>query len=208
MASPSTGVGRGNGSGGKRPGAGRPLGSRNKRTRALIIEAERTRQMLPLAFLLTVTRNDELPLRDRTAAAVAAAPYMHARLTALRVIPDPATLDDATLVAQVARLEQYVAALPEGDRAASITAQFEGMLEDIPGLSVGRQEAFFHKQREASETGLQRLNAPDRPGAVIPRSAPRRAPEAVPRYHDPHHDPGPPHERVLQYDPGTRRLKR
>jgi hypothetical protein len=58
---------------------GRPRGSRNKRTRALIEAAQASGQM-PLDFLLLIMRNNTKPLERRLEAAKAAAPYCHARL--------------------------------------------------------------------------------------------------------------------------------
>jgi hypothetical protein len=49
---------------------------------------------MPVDFLLSIMRNSEMPLRDRTVAAIAAAPYVHAKLTQMRIIPDPGTMDD------------------------------------------------------------------------------------------------------------------
>lgn len=68
--------------GGKRPGAGRKKGSPNKRTAALqaAVEAE---GITPLAFLLQIMRDEVGDPRDRMAAAIAAAPYVHAKLAAI-----------------------------------------------------------------------------------------------------------------------------
>ncbi len=68
--------------GGRRPGAGRPKGARNKKTAAVIaaIEASGT---TPLDFMLDVMRNPALPICDRFEAAKAAAPYVHPRLASL-----------------------------------------------------------------------------------------------------------------------------
>lgn len=73
--------------GGKRVGAGRKKGSLNKRTAELqaAVEAE---GITPLAFLLQVMRNEVNEPRDRMAAAVAAAPYVHAKLAAVDVTGD------------------------------------------------------------------------------------------------------------------------
>ena len=91
-------------------------------------------------------------------------PFCHARLTALRVFPDPKTMDDATLMFQIAQLEQRAAEMPESERAEAVAAQFEHLLEDLPGLAEDRQEALLRKLAEAAEIGLQQLNGQDRPG--------------------------------------------
>ncbi len=71
--------------GGKRPGAGRRHGSRNKAT--LIAEA-REREIVisgkdPLDYMLEVMRNPDASWRRRDEMAKAAAPYLHPRLAAV-----------------------------------------------------------------------------------------------------------------------------
>jgi hypothetical protein len=84
--------------GGRREGAGRPWGSRDrvKRRSASIAEIA-TRDALAfmqtndmqifegdsVAFLISVYRNERLPLRERMAAAMAVSPYERVRLTAV-----------------------------------------------------------------------------------------------------------------------------
>jgi hypothetical protein len=70
--------------GGKRPGAGRPKGSRNRRT-AELVEAAQKSGILPLDFLLSVMRDKNAPRDVRIEAAKAAAPYLHARLNSVNV---------------------------------------------------------------------------------------------------------------------------
>lgn len=72
--------------GGKRPGAGRRPGSKNKRTRALADAITEVRQAIdegdtPLAYLLRVMRDAEQEQAVRIEAAKAAAPYVHPRLS-------------------------------------------------------------------------------------------------------------------------------
>lgn len=67
--------------GGARPGAGRKKGSQTKKTRK-IAEAARDKGITPLEYLLEVLRDENNGLVTRLDAAKAAAPYMHARLTA------------------------------------------------------------------------------------------------------------------------------
>ena len=84
--------------GGRREGAGRPWGSRDrvKRRSASLAEIA-TRDALAfmqtndmqifegdsVAFLISVYRNERLPLRERMAAAMAVSPYERVRLTAV-----------------------------------------------------------------------------------------------------------------------------
>ena len=72
--------------GGKRPGAGRPKGSKNKRTtnrvpRELAQLHRLTTEELPLDILIAAARDKTQPLELRLAAAKAAAPYFHARVS-------------------------------------------------------------------------------------------------------------------------------
>jgi hypothetical protein len=71
--------------GGRRAGAGRPRGSKNKRTiaRVPLLAARAHRQTveeMPLDILIAAARDKTQPLELRLAAAKAAAPYYHARI--------------------------------------------------------------------------------------------------------------------------------
>jgi hypothetical protein len=73
--------------GGRRMGAGRPLGSKNKRTiiQVPLGPAQAHRQMaveeLPLDVLVAAMRDKAQPLELRLAAAAKAAPYFHAKIS-------------------------------------------------------------------------------------------------------------------------------
>ena len=69
--------------GGKRPGAGRPKGSKNRRL-PLVDQAIQEGEQ-PLPYLLAVMRDEKQDQAVRFEAAKAAAPYCHARLTATHV---------------------------------------------------------------------------------------------------------------------------
>jgi len=69
--------------GGKRTGAGRKKGEPNKRTAEAIAVAEAT-GITPLEYLLDVMRNSG-DGKMRMSAAIAAAPYVHAKLSAVEV---------------------------------------------------------------------------------------------------------------------------
>ena len=76
--------------GGYRPGAGRPRGSKNRRT-LLLEEGARVAAeggLTPLEHLLTVMRDESQPTQVRLDAAKAAAPYCHPRLTAKHTSTD------------------------------------------------------------------------------------------------------------------------
>jgi hypothetical protein len=97
----------GTGRGGARPGSGRKKGSPNKRTAALQKAVEES-GITPLDFMLTIMRAELPDVEDqrllleaqamRFEAAKAAAPYVHARLSAIDVKADisthEASLDD------------------------------------------------------------------------------------------------------------------
>lgn len=72
------------GMGGKRPGAGRPPGAKNKKTQA-VIDAAAEKGELPLEFMLRVMRDARKPWDDRMEMAKAAAPYIHAKLSSVEV---------------------------------------------------------------------------------------------------------------------------
>jgi len=61
---------------------GRPIGSRNKRTRTLI-EAAQAGGQLPLDYMLAVMRDPKAPAKRRDEMAKAAAPYLHSKLASI-----------------------------------------------------------------------------------------------------------------------------
>jgi len=65
---------------------GRPRGSRNKRTRALI-EAVEAGGETPLQYMLRVMRDPNADTKRRDAMATAAAPYLHSKLSAVDTPP-------------------------------------------------------------------------------------------------------------------------
>lgn len=76
-----------NGRGGARPGAGRKAGQPNKKTaelQAAVAAAGET----PLDFLLRIMRDDNAEEARRIDCAKAAAPYVHARLSAVEAKMD------------------------------------------------------------------------------------------------------------------------
>ena len=66
--------------GGKRAGAGRKPGSVNKKTKEMQ-EKVAAEGITPLEYLLEVMRNEVNEPKERLAAATAAAPYVHAKLS-------------------------------------------------------------------------------------------------------------------------------
>ena len=81
MSEKQTNIQSANQRGGKRTGAGRKKGEPNKRTAEAIAVAEAT-GITPLEYLLDVMRNSG-DGKMRMSAAIAAAPYVHAKLSAV-----------------------------------------------------------------------------------------------------------------------------
>jgi hypothetical protein len=107
---------------GRRPGAGRPKGSRNKKSRATIRDEaaylknfEQRFRVLPLDYMLCVMNDEEVSPERRDAMAKAAAPYFHPRLSALDITattqkPAKHTIDVRKLNDdELLQLEQIVA---------------------------------------------------------------------------------------------------
>jgi hypothetical protein len=70
-----------------KPGAsgnphGRPRGSRNRRTRALV-EAAQAGGEMPLDYMLRVMRDPSIPAKRRDEMAKAAAPFLHPKLASI-----------------------------------------------------------------------------------------------------------------------------
>jgi hypothetical protein len=68
--------------GGARPGAGRKKGLPNKMTQAAHDEAAKG-GLMPLDYMLSILRDEMADTKDRFAAAQAAAPYVHAKLSSV-----------------------------------------------------------------------------------------------------------------------------
>ena len=68
--------------GGRRDGAGRPLGSKGKRTEAAFALAQEL-QADPVQFLLLAMSDERLNMKDRIECAKAVAPYIAPRLSAV-----------------------------------------------------------------------------------------------------------------------------
>ena len=103
--------------GGARKGAGRPRGKRTRRTEirlttpTLPVIPEKAHrhyvEVMPVDVLLQATRDVNLPIELRLAAAKAAAPYFHARVS---VGPPKATFEmtDMELEIAIAREKEYL----------------------------------------------------------------------------------------------------
>jgi len=92
------------GYGGKRPGAGRRKGSRNRRTRETVAAVKQG--LTPLEYLMSVYQDPAVEIEHRIEAAKAAAPYVHPRLSTVQVqaTADLRLLTDEQLDAEVREL--------------------------------------------------------------------------------------------------------
>lgn len=73
--------------GGPRPGSGRKKGVPNKKTAELQQAVEQS-GLTPLQYLLRVMRDEASEPKERQACAVAAAPYVHAKLSSIEMSAD------------------------------------------------------------------------------------------------------------------------
>jgi len=88
--------------GGARPGAGRKPGIASKKNAALQKAVEES-GITPLQYMLDVMRSGDETPRDRLAAAQAAAPYVHAKLSSVEVSgKDGAPIESVTRIELVA----------------------------------------------------------------------------------------------------------
>jgi hypothetical protein len=108
----SMGVGRG----GKRPGAGRPKGSKNKRSHAeeLVARAKTEALELPVDRLLRRMNDAAIPEEYRDQLAIAVAPFTAPRLSAVSVTKRPQQMSDQELAALVGLTEEDLLRLGEG----------------------------------------------------------------------------------------------
>jgi hypothetical protein len=90
---------------------GRPKGARNRRTRAVLEAAEAGGEM-PLDYMLTVMRDPKVDAKRRDAMAMAAAPYLHPKLSSV----EPKPFTDPEKPEGVSRIEvSFVHSRPQPD---------------------------------------------------------------------------------------------
>jgi hypothetical protein len=115
------------GRGGRREGAGRPKGSKSKRTisKVSLLPARahrKTVEAMPLDILLTAARDQAQPIEIRLAAAKAAAPYFHARISGG---PPKASFEmsDAELETAIAREKEHQLRSDPGQRTFQVVGR-------------------------------------------------------------------------------------
>jgi hypothetical protein len=70
--------------GGARNGAGRPKGGLTKKTQEIIAKVACDGQITPLEYMMNILRDETADAAARTAMAIAAAPYVHPKLSAVQ----------------------------------------------------------------------------------------------------------------------------
>lgn len=100
--------------GGARPGAGRPVGSVNRRTAEVIAEAMKAGKT-PLEFLLETMRDEDLDHKDRAWAADKAAPFMHPRPAPMERTVSLELPDTSTVEGIDKALDAIIAAMGKGE---------------------------------------------------------------------------------------------
>ena len=100
--------------GGKRPGAGRPPGVRNRKTLEMA-EAIEASGMTPLDYLIAVMRDKDVDPQMRLEAAKGAAPYVHARLSSAELFAHTDPLTTAAISTSKEQLDQELLALVQRD---------------------------------------------------------------------------------------------
>jgi hypothetical protein len=94
--------------GGRRPGAGRPKGRKNRKTEERLEHVKELAKagLTPLEYMLAVMRDEKADEERRLDAAKSAAPYVHPKLaqTELNVKGDLRTMTDDALRSELAKL--------------------------------------------------------------------------------------------------------
>jgi hypothetical protein len=110
------GLGKGNGKGGCRQGAGRPKGSRGKAVleREALAKARAEAKTMPLDWLLERLADTTLPPTYRDKLAAMAAPYCSPRLNSVAVTKRPAQMSDEEIAGLVGLVEEDLLRLGKG----------------------------------------------------------------------------------------------
>lgn len=162
------GIGSGVGGGGKRAGAGRPRGSRNRRTVSRLAQHAENGRTDPLDFLTRVMDDDGLQMRDRVSAGIALMPYFHVRLSVMKVAPNVMTMPDEELLRLMDQIGERLGPTPVADRARALEDQADNLLEGLSELTSKRQEDLLSQLIRDSQTRLHQLRTEPRPGDVLP----------------------------------------
>ena len=185
------GIGSGVGGGGKRAGAGRPRGSRNRRTVSRLAQHAENGRTDPLDFLTRVMDDDGLQMRDRVSAGIALMPYFHVRLSVMKVAPNVMTMGDDELLRLMEQISERLGPVPVADRSRALADQADQLMEGLSELTSKRQEDLLTQLIRDSQTRLHQLRTTPQPGDVLPRPlqpviehAPIAAPSPGPTWGD------------------------
>ena len=103
------GIGIGSGKGGRRPGAGRPRDSIDKRKRAERRRLVVPEQKLPLDLMLSIINDPSVSEARRDKFIIAAAPFLHPRLTSIATAKAPFEMTDVEIEQTLRRQQEYEA---------------------------------------------------------------------------------------------------
>ena len=126
---------KGFGHGGLRPGAGRPRGSKNRRTLAVLEQATAEDLELPLPRLLRRMNDPLLDERYRDALAAIAAPYCHAKQATVTRLKRLSEMTDAELDQQIAWAKEDSLLLGADIRAQLTSASASALPESASAAS-------------------------------------------------------------------------
>src|SRR6516165_5456930 len=98
------GIGIGSGRGGARRGSGRPPGSKDRRRRAAQVAA--AGQKLPLDIMLSIINDPSVSEARRDKFIIAAAPYLHPRLTSIATAKAPFEMTDVEIEQTLRRQQE------------------------------------------------------------------------------------------------------
>lgn len=103
--------------GGRRDGAGRPKGAKDKRPRLTVVALAQSTRLsdkvvkaiggeLPLAYMLAVMNDESQPQERRDEMAIAAANFCHPRLSVFSEVKRPSQMSDRELEQAIAVAEE------------------------------------------------------------------------------------------------------
>ena len=132
--------------GGRRPGAGRPKGSANKRTRE-VADAAAALGNSPLEYLLKAFANPQTSQRRRDRLAEVCMPYMHAKLNAIAAIDASANTGST--------VELRIFSVPRGCQVVN------GVIRHPDGSEATAAETEFHPFTPTEWPQLTDQSAPE-----------------------------------------------
>lgn len=162
--------------GGARAGAGRPKGSRNRRSAEAIAEvAKKYPDWTPLLHMAEVANDADLPPEVRLDAAKSAAPYMHARAKPIELHPDALVELEGRIVkarvtaaAEVARDDSLAERLLRAEQRITVVTG----IDRAPDQPIEATAYHASVEAEKAEAALATTPAPIAPSAPAPSPEP------------------------------------